>query len=118
MSLKKKVTETKAEEKLRPTVEEELEMLASLEKRICTLQGAKIGAEGLAGVLSFLEEQGERELGEEKGEVEHVVSVKHLASGLYEVAGLLHATLLRDTNAMEREIWDWKRRLGPKAVAQ
>jgi len=36
-----------------------------------------------------------------------------LCHGLYEVGLLLHKSLRRETDALERQVWDWKDRLAP-----
>lgn len=73
------------------------EMASLLHARISTLQGAKIGAEGLTGVLCFLEEE------LPCGELEN--SEEYLVGGLYEITLLLHKCLKRETDALERAVW-------------
>ena len=102
MRLTKKVAKSIEAEKPRPTVEEELQLLKLIETRISTLQDAKLGAEGLANVISFcgIEGAGDEEF-----------DFPSLCNGLYEVGLLLHKSLGRETDALERQIWDWKDRL-------
>lgn len=71
------------------------EMASLVDMRVSTLQGAKIGADGLASVLGFV--------GEECGELESTPDT--LLMGLEEVARTIHRSLERETNALERAVW-------------
>lgn len=93
MRLKRKVAKkVKREKRL---VLSRRELASIFESRVSKLQGARIGAEGLMNVLSFV--------GEENAELESTHDT--LLMGLSEVALLLYKCLRRETDAMERAVW-------------
>jgi hypothetical protein len=108
MRRKKKVAKNKAAEKALPPVEAELALLDSIGRRISTLQGAKLGAEGLMNVLNFLAEEADASTG---------FDARSTFFGLSEVAQLLFTSLRRETDAMECTVWDWKKAIAPEAPA-
>lgn len=100
MKLKKKVSRTSARSPEQAAAEE-AHFLRSIESRISALQFATGASEGLASIFSFLE-------GENEGEQSEEMDLHHLCGGLYQITAALHRCLLRETNAMEREVWDRK----------
>ena len=101
MRLKMKVS--KRTERPQDRATQEITFLKSITSHISCLQDAKFGAEGLSGICCFLEGQASED--EELG-------IRHLIGGLYEVTAALHRCLKRETDAMEREVWDREKRLG------